>query len=412
MKVLKKISYIVVMIAIMLVQFSEPSITYNTEAKANTLREMKAELARLESELAENKKEQQSAQSGIDSSKKRIDQIAQEKVDIENEIEDLADEINQLNEDIVNMNTEIKDILSYYQLSTAGDSAALEYIFSADNYTDFMYRMAITEQLSEYNNETIKEYNQKIADNENKKVELADKKTSLNQKEVELEKYIQEQQGKLDTAMDGALDIEDEIEAMRKNVKIYEEEYKCKLDETIDECLNGRLPAGTAFFRPVVSGRVSSNYGPRSYKLNGRWTSDFHYGIDFSGAHYSKIYSAANGQVAAIFPRKSCGGNMVYINHVINGKKYTTAYFHLATVTVKVGQSVTYDTQIGTMGGTSAEYWDRCSTGSHLHFSVATGNWGSTYNSYSGHISKNINPRTVLNAPVLGKQFTNRSTKY
>lgn len=412
MNFIKKVSYIVVFVSVMLVQVTSPTVTYNTEAKANTLREMKNELAALESDLAKNKQEQAQAQSDIDSSKRKIDQIAQNKIDIEHEIEQLGEEIEQLNQDIINMNDEIKDILSYYQLSNVGDSATLEYVFDADDYTDFIYRMAITEQLSDYNRETIKEYNEKIVYNENKKVELANKKVQLNSKTTELESSIKEQQGKLETAMDGALDIEDEIDAMRKNVKLYEETYKCKLDETIDECLNGRLPAGTQFFRPVVAGRVSSNYGRRSYKLNGRWTSDFHYGIDFASSHKTKIYSAANGQVAAIFKRKSCGGNMVYINHVIKGKKYTTAYFHLATVNVKVGQNVTYDTQIGTMGGTRAEYWDRCSTGSHLHFSIATGNWGSTYNSYSGHISNNVNPRKLLNAPVIGKRFTNRSTKY
>lgn len=412
MKLAKKICYIMVTIVVLLVQVSVPTKNDSVDAAAKTLRTMKAELAKLESELAANKKEQQEAESSISSSKKHIDQIAQEKVDIETEIKDLGKEITTLNREIVNMNDEIKDILNYYQLSNTGDSAALEYIFSADDYTEFIYRMAITEQLSDYNDATIKEYNKKIANNEQKKVELADKKVELNKKENELEESIKNQQGKLDTAMDGALDIEDEIGALNKTIKLYEETYKCKLDETLEECLRGKLPAGTSFFRPVVSGRVSSNFGPRSYILNGRWTSDFHYGIDFAGTHYSKIYSAANGQVAAIFPKRSCGGNMVYINHNINGKKYTTAYFHMASVTVRVGQNVTYETQIGTMGGTSAEYWDHCSTGSHLHFSVATGNWGDTYYSYSGHISKNINPRTVMNIPVLGKSFSSRTTRY
>lgn len=412
MKLVKKIGYIVVTIVVLLVQISMPTKNDSVDAAAKTLRTMKAELAKLESELSTNKKEQQDAESSISSSKKRIDQISQEKVDIETEIKALGEEITELNKDIVDMNDEIKDILNYYQLSNTGDSAALEYIFSADDYTEFIYRMAITEQLSDYNDATIKEYNKKISDNEHKKVELADKKVELGKKETELDEYIKKQQETLTESMEGAVSLEDDINALKKLIDVYENTYKCKLDESIDECLNGRLPAGTAFYRPIVSGRVTSNYGGRSYILGGRWVSDFHYAVDFSGPYKTPVYSSANGQVAAIFERSSCGGNMVYINHIVNGKKYTTGYYHLASISVRVGQNVTYNTQIGTQGGSRKEYWDGCSTGTHVHFSLATGNWGSTFKSYSGFIANNINPRNVVNIPVLGKSFSSRTRKY
>ncbi len=409
MKLVKRIGYFIVTIAVLLVQVSVPTKNNYVDASAKTLRTMKAELAKLESELAANQKEQQEAESSISSSRKRIDQIAQEKVDIETEIKDLGEEINVLNKDIVDMNGEIKDIINYYQLSNTGDSAALEYIFSADDYTEFIYRMAVTEQLSDYNNATIKEYNKKIANNEQKKVELADKKVELGKKEIELDENIKSQQNRLTESMDGSIGLEDEISALRKNIKLYEETYKCKLDETIDECLADKMPAGTNFLIPIKSGRVSSNYGRRSYRLNGRWTSDFHYGLDFAGGHGATVYSSANGKVAAIFPKRSCGGNMVYINHYVNGKKYTTGYYHLGSIKVHVGQTVTYQTPIGTQGGKpSIETWDHCSTGSHTHFTVSTGNWGNDFNSYSGFIARNINPRKVVKAPALGGSFSRR----
>lgn len=411
MKFLKKISY-VILIAILLVVQANTTEIKDVEAKAKTLRNMKSELAELEKKLETNKQIQQSAKSGINTSKKRIEQISVEKTNIETDVDNLTNEISELNKDIVNMNEEMKEILNYYQVSNTGESTALSYVFDADDYTDLIYRMAISEQLSEHNQDTIDAYNKKISENENKKVELADKKKELNSKEVELESYIEEQQDKLESAMDGALSIEDEIAALKKTIDLYENTYKCKLDETIDQCLADKLPAGSTLYRPVVSGYISSNYGPRSYKLHGRMVSDFHYGVDFAGKHGEAIYSASAGKVAAIFKRRSCGGNMVYINHIINGKKYSTAYYHLATVNVSVGQNVTHQTVIGTRGGTSAEYWDGCSTGSHLHFSVSTGNWGSDYNSYKGYISRNINPRKVVNAPALGVRFDNRYKKY
>ena len=411
MKLFKKFTYLVVAIALMVLEISAP--VPQVEAKSKTLRTMKAELAELEKELAANKQEQEAAKSGIRSSKKRIEQISQEKVDIEKEVTDLTKEVNNLNKEIEDMNEEIKDILNYYQISSSGESTALDYVFNADDYTDLIYRMAISEQLSEHNDETIKSYNKKISDNEKKKEELADKQVSLGDKEVEIESYMKSQKSRLKEAMDGSIGIEDEIAALKKNINLYENVYKCKLDETIDECLADKLPAGSTLYRPVVAGHISSNYGRRTYKLNGRWTSDFHYGIDFAGNHGQAVYSAGNGKVAAIFRKKSCGGNMIYINHKINGKKYTTGYYHLGTIKVSVGQTVTYQTKIATQGGTpSIETWDHCSTGSHLHFTVSTGNWGNDFNSYSGFISRNINPRKVVNAPKLGGSFSNRYKKY
>lgn len=413
MKIFKKISYVIVIIATLLLELSVPYNPENVEAKAETLRDFKNQLAEQEARLAANKNEQQKTQSEIAASQKKIEQITKEKEDIEKEVSTLTKEIEDLNKDIVDMNTEIEDILKYYQLSDIGDSAELEYIFNASDFTDFIYRMAITEQLSEHNKKTIAEYNKKISDNEDKKVQLANKKKELNKKQTELENYIGQQQTSLKKTMTGALSIEEEIKATKKLINLYENTYKCKLDETIDECTKGKLPADTAFYRPLASGRVSSNYGKRTYKLNGKWTSDFHYGVDLAQSHGANVYSSANGVVAAIFPKTSCGGTMVYINHIVNGKKYTTGYYHLANYTVKVGDTVSSNTIIGHQGGSpSIEKWDGCSTGSHLHFTVSTGNWGNEFKSYSGFIARNFNPRNVLNIPALGGSFANRTTKY
>lgn len=412
MKIIRKLSYIIITILLLVVQVNNVEIK-NVEAKAKTLRTMKAELAELEKKLADNRQTQQSAKSGISTSKKKIDQISQQKVNISSEVDNLTTEIKNLSNDIVNMNEEMKDILNYYQISQAGESTALSYVFGADDYTELIYRMAISEQLSEHNQETIDSYNKKISENENKKTELADKKKELNSKEVELEAYIDEQEDKLSEAMEGSVSIEEEIAALKKNIDLYQNTYKCKLDETLDECLADKIPGGKTFYRPIVTGRVSSNFGYRAgVPLSSRHANGFHYGIDMAGTHGETVYSAGPGKVAAIFKRSSCGGNMVYINHNINGKKYTTGYYHLAYISVSVGQNVTQNTKIGARGGSKAEYWDGCSTGAHLHFTVSTGNWGNDYNRYSGFISRNIDPRKVVNIPALGKSFNNRYTKY
>jgi murein DD-endopeptidase MepM/ murein hydrolase activator NlpD len=413
MKVLKHFSYLVLTILLIVSFMSIPEVNDNVEAKAKTLRDLKNELAASEAKLAANQREQALTKSEINNSKSTINSITQQKITIAGDIEQLEKDIKQLNEDIINLNQELKDVIRYYQMSNTGDSAAMEYVFNSSDFSDFIYRTAISEQLGEYNSEKIKEYNDKIAQNEKKKIELADKTKELNNKESELESYIDSQQGKLSKFTEGAVSLKEEVEAHRKLVNLYEKTYKCKLDQSLDDCIGNRLPPGTAFYRPVVSGRVSSNYSARCVLLKRGWDCSFHYGVDFAVPHRSNVYSTANGQVAAIFTRSTCGGNMVYINHIVNGKKYTSGYYHLATIKVKVGQAVTYNTVIGLSGGDPRyETWDRCSTGAHVHFTTSTGNWGTTYKSYSGFISKQVNPRSIVNIPVLGSSFTSRTRKY
>ena len=125
------------------------------------------------------------------------------------------------------------------------------------------------------------------------------------------------------------------------------------------------------------------------------------------------VYASAPGMVIGITRRSSCGGNMVFVIHTINGQKYTTLYAHLRSMNVSVGQVVTASTQIGIMGGNpQTEWWDKCSTGNHVHFTVATGHYLKDYYSWNTFMNHTINPRTVTNVPARGVEFTNRTTRY
>ena len=45
--------------------------------------------------------------------------------------------------------------MRYYQISSSG-SALIEYVLSAESITDFIYRVSITKQITEYNNKMVK----------------------------------------------------------------------------------------------------------------------------------------------------------------------------------------------------------------------------------------------------------------
>lgn len=405
-KIIKSLK-IIVIITIFAVTFFIPN---DVKVEAKTLRQLKEELAEKERELAAGENKKNYTKQQIEEKRSAINDINTQIFKIGEEITDLTLEIEKLNEEIEEKEEEIKKIMNYYQLSN-GESAYLEYIFKANDYTDFIYRMAISEQLSNYNDKLINEYNNKIKENEKKKEELAEKKIALNDKQVSLQKELNSLGSQLGTIMDENVTLEDDINSMRKMIDTYENTYNCKLDDDLNECSRGKLPPDVKFIRPVYSGTVTSNYG--WYDPWGTGNYSWHYGLDIGAWHGSNVYSMANGRVAYITYRASCGGNMVYIHHNINGDRYTTGYFHLGDVYVNVGDTVTVDTVIGTVGGSKYyEWWDSCSTGAHLHIQFGYGNIPSQAGFYTAFASVSFDPRLVVNFPCEGCWFGDRTSAY
>lgn len=379
----------------------------NSYVSAKTLGQLKSELSAAEKKYENNQSEKQKTEAEISSTKNKINELNRQKVSIQQEITDLNNELEQLAIDIEKMQKEMKVIVNYYQLSNTS-SIYLEYAFSATNYTDFIYRLAVAEQLSEYRKNTINKYNNLIDENKNKIEELASKQVSLNNLEKELSNQLVSLGSELSTISDTAIDIKDEIAELKEQVKLYENTYKCDINEELSACVNrvknAGIPSAAGFYRPVTAGRINADYGYTAY-----YGAYFHYGIDLGVSHGTPVYSVASGKVVKVYYRASCGGNQVYIAHNINGKTYTTLYAHLSSAAVSEGDIVTHNTIIGYSGGVpSIEYWDSCSTGAHLHFQVSLGAYMTDYFWLSEFQARTINPRTVINFPAWGSYFNGR----
>ncbi len=104
--------------------------------------------------------------------------------------------------------------------------------------------------------------------------------------------------------------------------------------------------------------RISSGFSYRIHPVYG--INKFHYGMDFVAPQGSAIYATADGTVE-IAGNYLSYGNYIKINH---GYDYETAYGHLNSVGVRVGQKVVRGQVIGTVGNTGI------STGDHLHYEV------------------------------------------
>jgi len=376
-----------------------PACSY---AKEKTLNQLKSEAqanrdayakAKAEKELSEQEKENATAE------KRKVEAEIET---VNANIAKLEKEIEELEKDIEVKDEEIKELMEFVQVSN-GENTYMEYIFGASDFTDFIYRVSVAEQLSDYNDQLIEEYNKAIEKSEKQKKELAKKEEELAAKKQEL------------TLLEAKLNKE--INDLQHGMLSKDEEYKtqmaminslisrgCKGSETLTSCqdrLNresmssGKLVSVNGTYMPIAKGYVTSDYGWRDLDGNGS-KEDYHTGIDFSRSiSGDTVYPIASGQIILLTYNASCGNHIVYVKHNINNHSYVTSYWHLSSWSVKVGQYVSANTKIGSMAGRNSG--DMCSGGIHVHlnlFDNANGKWeSSAARGYPN--SGRINPRTV-----------------
>ena len=126
---------------------------------------------------------------------------------------------------------------------------------------------------------------------------------------------------------------------------------------------NRRYTSSSNFSSPLpVPLVVTSPFGWRVHPVLG--ISRYHNGTDFAADCGTEIYPVAEGVVTAV-TYETAGGNVVYVNHgMMNGASMSTAYVHMQSTNVHVGQQVGRDTVLGWVGATGY------ATGCHLHLSV------------------------------------------
>lgn len=380
--------------------------------EAKTLQDAYDEIKILEQNAAKNKAKQQITQEEIKQIKIEINNIAVEIVSIEQETKRLKEEIILLDKKIKVKEQEIKDLFKYYQLSN-GESAYLEYAFGAQTMSDFIYRVAIVEQLSKYNKELVSKMNQMIKDNIKKGEELKKKEEELETKKQEYARRQALLVDEMRSLNESYTEISDDIKRTKELLAFYIVQG-CKLTDDLSKCAGGLVP-NTVLKRPLKSGIITSDYGPRILSISNL---PFHYGIDIAGLPIgTPVYSPASGIIVDIgyyWESKSGGmGNNVWMIFIYKNEYYTVGFFHLSTINVKKGQSVTSETIIGTLGNTGN------STGAHLHFELAKGAryvvggaYGipsnKTYTLYNDHLNKVINPRNLFSFPAVGGWFSTR----
>lgn len=110
-----------------------------------------------------------------------------------------------------------------------------------------------------------------------------------------------------------------------------------------------------------VTGRISGIFGSQRI-LNGEPRQP-HYGIDIAVPTGTPVVAPADGEVSLVHPDLYFSGGTLMIDH---GRGLASAFLHMETITVSVGQFVRKGDRIGTVGATGR------ATGPHLDWRI---NW-------------------------------------
>ncbi|MBQ2409604.1 MAG: hypothetical protein II309_09260, partial [Bacilli bacterium] len=259
----------------MLIILIVPMMIPPQEVKGKTINGLQQEINDAKKQIEENKNKKQLTQEQIQTVNANISLIDKEIKEGEAKVIALNEESIKLSNKIEEKKEEIKKIINFFQLSN-GEETYLEYVFGAATFTDFIYRKAITEQLTKYNKNLVKEFDEMIKANRKKTEEIAEQEKELLKKQANLQSEIVKLRYQTNLLEKDTGDLEDGILEAQKTLNDLRR-LGCGENEEARACYDrlNTLPVDTQFWRPTNTGVITSYFGPRTYPYVG-----FHYGID------------------------------------------------------------------------------------------------------------------------------------
>lgn len=375
--------------------------------KAITLKEYENQVAKYQKEVNAAKEAVKKTEGQINATKNEIQSLKNEVQSLEEEIDTMHKQSSNATKEIKEKSLEIKEYYTYLQLSN-GENAYLEYAFGAETITDFIYRMSIVEQMTEYNKEVIKDLEDMIDRNEKREVAIKKKEKVLDTKQKDLGDKVVSLGEKKESLEEGGVDSAKQLKIYQDIVASYKKQG-CKSSDVIGVDCAVNKDAGK-FRRPTKKGTVTSNFG-------WRWGS-LHRGVDITSSNRKKekIYPVANGTITAKYS-DTYGALILMIEHYDASSKkwYTSVYAHLNKYApgLSVGKYVTSDDYIGYMGNTGyvipKPTASNPDAGTHLHFELAPcriykDSNCKTWSKYTSFMQKQANsgfkgPKQLINLP-------------
>ncbi len=380
------------------------------EVSANRISELEASIQEKEEAIDAAEKEKKELTSGLtnvenikkdlEKSKANLTAYVQELdaavAEIQTKIETLNGQIAEKEKEITKTKAELEaaeqdEAEQYaamqYRLQSIyeqGDNYYLELLSDSGSFADFLNKLDYIEQLSQYDNNLLLEYQGIVEYVSLCKTQLEVEQDVLNETKTAAEK----EQAAMETLIS---EKEAEILAYTKDITQKEQviaAYEAEIAEqtAVIEALEAAVAAdraslwgervynGGMFCWPAPSyTRISDDYGYRNHPILN--VQQFHTGVDMAAPGGTPILAAYDGVVVQAAYNASMG-NYVMIDH---GSELYTIYMHAQKLMVSPGDEVARGEQIATVGTTGR------STGNHLHFSVRL---NGSYVSPWGYISK------------------------
>lgn len=335
-------------------------------AAKKTLGDYKKSVEALKSKQSENNRLTASAKASINAKRNAIikanDTIAQN----ETKVEDAKVKVAESEEEIKLKTEELKKVISVLQYTNINSNEEyVSYIFEANSVSDMLERQDILNQVIGYLQKQLDSLGVLVDENTKLQTKLANDNIALNNSITEYEKQQEELEAYIEKLATIGLDYNEQIKALNNQISMFEK-AGCKDNDDLDECYYNKSTSSGSFARPTVYGKITQAWGHNGHK-----------GIDIGGNKKgTPIYAPANGTIAHVAYKQSCGGNEIYMHSKVNGKAYTVEFAHLTSILVRPGQNVSKGQKIATVGGDrSTFYYDSCTSGTHLHYSIAYGYW-------------------------------------
>ncbi len=380
------------------------------EVSANRISELEASIQAKEAEIDAAEKEKKELTAGLTNVEKVKKELEKSKAnltayvqELDKTVTDIQTKIETLNGQIAEKEAEIErtklelaeaeqDEADQYEamqnrmqsLYEQGDTYYLELLSESGSFADFLNKLDYIEQLSQYDNNLLIEYQGVVeyvslckAKLEVEQEVLNETKAAAEAEQRAMEELIKEKEAEI-------LAFEHDIAKKEEIIAAYEAEIaeQTSVIEALEAAVAAdradlwgeRVYNGGMFCWPAPSyTRISDDYGYRNHPILN--VQQFHTGVDMAAPGGTPILAAYDGAVVQAAYNSSMG-NYVMIDH---GSGLYTIYMHAQKLMVSAGDEVSRGEQIATVGTTGR------STGNHLHFSVRL---NGSYVSPWGYISK------------------------